>query len=269
MSIVAFKKKSVIQYGSNRSGKPPGGYWLSQGPFGGLATSVAVGGNNFSPEGFSINGGRRFISVGKDMKFSQQGTPFRGIYPIGNGGFGGQYYQAEPVFNSAVVRTRGDEYMYVKPSVLSTGGMLRQKYRWAYNGQYPNYWVQPVYCSSNLSDNASQGLYLQQKSAANDCVVDVNAQAKYVDHRVNCGPMDCRTTTAHGYKMSITQANAPYTKLIKIPQTSSQHTLHVQRKCANPSPAQKPFPPAVNGDPCNQVIILRAPTSTATALSFV
>ena len=34
MSLVAFKKKSVIQYGSNRSGKPPGGYWLPQGPFG-------------------------------------------------------------------------------------------------------------------------------------------------------------------------------------------------------------------------------------------
>ena len=28
------KRKSVIQYGSNRSGKPPGGYWLPQGPFG-------------------------------------------------------------------------------------------------------------------------------------------------------------------------------------------------------------------------------------------
>ena len=34
MSIVAFKKKSVINYGANRSGKPPGGYWLPQGPFG-------------------------------------------------------------------------------------------------------------------------------------------------------------------------------------------------------------------------------------------
>ena len=34
MSLTAFKRKSVINYGSKRSGKAPGGYWLPQGPFG-------------------------------------------------------------------------------------------------------------------------------------------------------------------------------------------------------------------------------------------
>ena len=34
MSLTAFKRKSVINYGSKRSGIPPGGYWLPQGPFG-------------------------------------------------------------------------------------------------------------------------------------------------------------------------------------------------------------------------------------------
>ena len=29
-----FKNKSVIKHGSKRSGVPPGGYWLPQGPFG-------------------------------------------------------------------------------------------------------------------------------------------------------------------------------------------------------------------------------------------
>ena len=43
MSIVAFKKKSVILYGSNVSGKPPGGIWLNRGPFGKGGTVGAVG----------------------------------------------------------------------------------------------------------------------------------------------------------------------------------------------------------------------------------
>ncbi len=42
--------------------------------------------------------------------------------------------------------------------------------------------------------------------------------------------------------MNLMQSNAAYTKTIKQPQDSSQHTLRIQRKCANPSPAQKPFP---------------------------
>ena len=34
MSIVAFKKKSVIKHGSKRSGRTPGGEFVTQGPFG-------------------------------------------------------------------------------------------------------------------------------------------------------------------------------------------------------------------------------------------
>lgn len=257
MSIVAFKRKSVIQYGANRSGKPGPGYWLPQGPFG-KDSYLLQPQNLYGPVGFSLNGGGRSIPrVKRDLKFSQQGTRFRGVYPIGHGGFGGQYFQAEPVLNSRIVQTRGDRYKYIKPSSLSTAGMLERKYMWINNGQYPNYWVQPVYPTGTMSDNASQGLYIHQKSAANDCVVDVNSAAKYVGHVVSCGPMDCHTTTARGYKMAVTQRNAPYTKMIRIPQDSSQHTLHVQRKCANPKPWQMPFPYAVNADACNQVVQLR------------
>ena len=35
--------------------------------------------------------------------------------------------------------------------------------------------------------------------------------------------------------------------MLNIPQTASQYTLQVQRKCANPVGALKPFPFAVNG----------------------
>ena len=45
--------------------------------------------------------------------------------------------------------------------------------------------------------------------------------------------------------MNLLQANAPYTKSIKIPIDASQQTLRIQRRCTNPSPWQKPFPYAV------------------------
>ena len=76
MSIVAFKRKSVIQYGANVSGKPPGGYWLPQGPFGRNRTinSYMLEQNSkyYGAEGFSINGGTRSKGrVGQNMKFSK------------------------------------------------------------------------------------------------------------------------------------------------------------------------------------------------------
>ena len=74
MSIVAFKKKSVIQYGSKRSGKPPGGYWLPQGPFGVNTYSLVEGKENYGAVGFSLNGTHRNVGyVGKDSKFSRNG----------------------------------------------------------------------------------------------------------------------------------------------------------------------------------------------------
>ncbi len=257
MSIVAFKKKSIIQYGSKRSGVPTDVHWLPQGPFG-LPTSL----NSVMLEetrykkglsGFSLNGPKRNVGyVGQNMRFSKNGTPFRGIYPRGSGGIGGTYPNPLPVFNAppSYAEVLGNQEDYNKPSVLSTRGMLRQKYRWAYSGKFPNYWVQPNYGTSNLSDNTSQGLYIHEKSVANDCVVDVNAESKYVGNFIRCGPCGCRTTPARGYKMVLQQSNAPYGKQIKIPQTASQQIIHVQRKCVDQTKAQKPYPPPTNGDSC-------------------
>ena len=87
MSIVAFKKKSVINYGANRSGKPPGGYWLPQGPFGHATSALKQAIHNYGAVGFSINGPHRNVGyIGKDSKFSRNGTPFRGVHAYGNGG---------------------------------------------------------------------------------------------------------------------------------------------------------------------------------------
>jgi len=244
MSIVAFKKKSVINYGSNRSGKPPGGFWLPQGPFGSSTTALKTAITTYGPEGFSINGGHRNVGyIGKTYKFSKQGTPFRGAYPIGNGGTYGNYETPQPVFNSREVDVLGQQYLYIKPSVLSNYGMLRKKYKWAYNGQYPNNWVQPV-LTGNQTDTNSSGVYIHNKSAANMCNIDINKSYKFIGNIKKCGPTLCSTSTAK-FKYNDMARNAPYTKFTQQPMTSSEYTLYIQRGCANPTGETKPFPYAV------------------------
>lgn len=243
MSIVAFKKKSVIQYGSKRSGSTPGGYWVTQGPFGPLSNPSITG---YGQNGFSINGGHRNVGyIGKTYQMSKQGTPFRGVTPCwGSGGCCGTYKKSRPVFNVDEVIVLGDQYKYIKPSVLSNKGMLNKKYRWIASGQYPNYWVQPNY-SGNQVESASQGVYIHNISASNDCINDVNNPDKYTNFVHKGGPTLCYTSAAR-FKFNDMARNGPYTKTIAQPLTSSQQTLRIQRKCANPTGALKPFPFAVN-----------------------
>ena len=245
MSIVAFKKKGIIQFGSNISGNKGlggggggGGSWLNQGPFG---PKGHIGGE-IGP-GFSINGGiRSGTYIGKNMSMSKNGTPFRGIHARGSGGVRGRYPKAEPTMNAGIayIDITGNQAKFIKQSSLSTNGMLEKKYMWINNGQYPNNWVQP---DGNLPYNFSQWLYIQKKAAANDCVTDVNTPEKYIGHIKAC--------TATNYPLSRTTyntkaANGAYTKNIHVAQTASQYTLRVQKRCANPLGPQKPFPFAAN-----------------------
>jgi hypothetical protein len=270
MSLTAFKRKSVINYGSKRSGSAPGGVWLPQGPFGHSKTGLQFAIDNPGPVGFSINGGHRNVGgVGREMKMSKSGTPYRGTQPIGFGGTYGKYPSAilvgnaatsssgaipnagskqpavQPVLNSSVVNTMGTQYLYIKPSTLSTYGMLRQKYRWAYNGKYPNYWVQPNY-TGNQTDTASQGLYVQNLASANTCNLKVNDDAIYEGHIVTCGPTLCTPgrSTAR-FKYNDMARNAPYTKILGQPVSYGQYNLYLTRGCENPVGPQKPFPFAV------------------------
>jgi len=269
MSLTAFKRKSVINYGSKRSGTAPGGYWLPQGPFGHSTKGLQLAIQNFGPAGFSINGGHRNVGgVGRDMKMSKSGTPYRGTQPIGFGGTYGKYPSAvligsngkysgainnahnkaplvQPVLNSRVVDTMGTQYLYVKPSVLSTHGMLDKKYRWAYYGTYPNYWVQPNY-TGNQTDTASQWLYIQNKAAANTCNLKVNNVGAYEANFSSCGPTLCTPgrSTAR-FKYNDMARNAPYTKTIGQPVSYQQYNLYITRGCNNPVGPQKPFPYAV------------------------
>ena len=246
MSIVAFKKKSVINYGSKRSGTTPGGYWLPQGPFGRSTTVLKEAIQNYGAKGFSLNGGHRNVGyIGKDSKFSRNGTPFRGVHAYGNGGTYGKYARPEPVFNVNRVIVLGDQYLYIKPSVLSTYGQLQKQYRWARNGQYPNYWVQPLVGGTWQADTKSQGMYLHTKQAANTRYINVNDKDKYVGYIKNCGgPALCSNTTAM-YTYNDLARNAPYTKELYEPISSSEYTTYIQRGCVNPKGKQKPFPYAV------------------------
>jgi hypothetical protein len=261
MSLATFKKKSINKYASATkiSGKPPGGYFLPQGPFGGSNNNfLSIALESPGVEGFSLNGNHRNIGyVGKTYKFSKNGTPFRGVYPMGSGSRLGTLRGAseynrviEPVYNVNEVIVLGDQYKYVKPTVLSNFAMLRKKYKWAYYGQYPNYWVQPNYAQTNQSETKSQGKYLHDLTVANICVEDINNSAKYVGHIKNCGATTCHTTPAL-FKYNDVARNAPYTKILYQPLTSSEQTLRIQRKCADPSGKQKPFPYATNGNSCN------------------
>jgi len=268
MSLTAFKKKSVINYGSKRSGKTPGGVWLPQGPFGHSTTGLQIAINNPGLKGFSLNGGHRNVGgVGRDMKMSKSGTPYRGTQPIGWGGTYGKYPSAtlvgsdtftgavpnagskqgvvQPVLNSQIVDTMGTQYIYIKPSVLSTKGMLDKKYRWAYYGQYPNYWVQPNY-TGNQTDSASQWLYIQNKSAANTSSLKVNNVGTYEGYIVNSGPTLCTPgrSTAR-FKFDDMARNGPYTKTLYQPVSYAQYNLYLTRGCNNPIGDQKPFPYAV------------------------
>ena len=260
MSIHTFKKKSIITgVGVKISGKPGYGIWLSQGPFGSKFANNFTHQSEYGTNGFSLQGGRRTNSyIGKTYAMSTNGTPFYGVFPVGNGGCCGTYPQSQPVFNcpEAKVITRGKQYQFIKPSVLSTKGMLEKKYMWINNGKYPNYWVQPVYCNNNLSDNASQEVYIHNKAAQNITVNNTNAYWKYLNHTgcnknankaTNTYYAGCKNSTNANYNSyNIISSNGIYTKFLTIPQDSSQYTLQIQRKCANPIGRQKPFPFAWN-----------------------
>jgi hypothetical protein len=269
MSLTAFKRKSVINHGSKRSGKGPGGIWLPQGPFGHSTHGLQLAIDNPGPVGFSINGGHRNVGgVGRDMKMSKSGTPYRGTQPIGFGGTSGRYPSAllvgsegqytgavqppnnpspvvQPVLNSRIVDTMGTQYLYIKPSVLSTHGMLDKKYRWAYYGKYPNYWVQPNY-TGNQTDTASQMLYIQNKASANTCNLKVNNTATYEGYFVRMSPTLCtpgRSTAK--FKYNDMARNGPYTKTLGQPVSYGQYNMYLTRGCNNPLGPQKPFPYAV------------------------
>jgi hypothetical protein len=139
--------------------------------------------------------------------------------------------------------------------------MLEKKYKWINNGQYPNYWVQPVYCNSNLSDNVSQQVYIDTLAAKNITVNNTNKPEKFVNYYKKGGATGCSTTIAKYTSYNIMSANGLYTKDLYIAQTAGQQILQIQRKCANPNGSQKPFPFAANNTHTPSIRSLGASTA--------
>lgn len=261
MSIQTFKKKGIIiANGVKISGKPAYRFWVSQGPHGPLQQNNIL---PFGQSGFSLEGSRRTGTyIGKTYRMSKSGTPFYGQFPIGWGGTNGRYPKSEPLLNcpEVLVNVRGTQFEYTKPSVISTKGMIERKYKWIHTGKYPNYWVQPVYPNSNLSDNASQGVYIHNVASSNICVNNTNKFNKFIYYYRPGGSTGCSTTTALYNSYNIISGNGLYTKMLNIPQNSSQYTLQIQRKCTNPTGIQKPFPNAANNTHVPSIVSLSSST---------
>jgi hypothetical protein len=120
MSIVALKRKTIAKVNISGSGKIQN--WMVQGPFGSSGPTVV------RSTGFSINGGHRNQGyIGQtSLSRSITRTPFRGAHPMGTGGCCSTY-KDDVLFNCGRCLNNAD---YIKPSVLTTKGMLAKKLKW-------------------------------------------------------------------------------------------------------------------------------------------
>lgn len=222
MSIHTFKRKSVAKL--NLSGKSPEQTWIMQGPFGKFEPVKAK-----ASGGFSINGGYRNVgAVGPtNLGRSVTRTPFRGTEPVGHGGCCGTYKRA--IFNSGSCSANNNNY--IKPSVLSTKGMLDKKYKW-FNSNGPTWVVKP---GDTYPLNSSQGLYIEQvkTEAAVHKTSDISGNG--LPYAANTGGCSNRTMNFTGTKRI---PCAGYTKTVPVTISSGENIAYRQRGCLAQSGAQ-------------------------------
>jgi hypothetical protein len=238
MSLQTMKKKSTILHGTNRSVKGPGGMWITPRHNGPIYSSDS---------GFSLQGGHRNKGrVGQSSAMSKSGTPYKGIYPKAHGGIHGRYPTPQPLLNAPPVRVdiSGNQHLYIKPSVLSTRGMMRGKYKWAYTGMFPNYWVQPNY-TGNQTDTSSQGMYIRQKASAYVSDLGVSVEPKDNVIKTCESALGCNERSTAGRTYNNIASSGKYSKNIRQPTTYDTYNMYLTRKCDNPTTGQKPFPYAV------------------------
>ena len=235
--------------GVSISGRSPGGVWITRGPFKTNTTHIVNENNN----GFSINGGHRNIGrVGKTWLNSKVFTPYQGAYAKGYGGCCGTYYQGQMVYPIREVNTRGTEYKYIKPSVLSNRGMLELNYQCIWNGQYPTNIVSPE-GNNNLLNN-TDGVYTHTKASANMCVTGTY---NHTDSPIT------PTVNYESYRNCKSQCNINNrVKTLYAPYDASTYTTIIQQKCANPTLLQQPIPGPKNGNSLNAIDLSVLKTTT-------
>ena len=134
MSIVAMKRKTIAKTNISGSGRVQ--QWMVQGPYGPSNTPVVTPGT-----GFSINGGHRNQGYVGQTSLSRSivRTPFRGANPVGTGGCCSTYSD-HVISNCGNCLNNPD---YIKPSVLTTKGMLAKKLKWR-NGNTKTKYGEPA-----------------------------------------------------------------------------------------------------------------------------
>jgi hypothetical protein len=197
MSLSTFKKKSVTLHGTNISGKVP--------------------------FGFSLNGNvRNNTYIGKDCIRSLAGTPMRGQYPYGYGGECGRYptYIMYNVYQDSAV---GNASIAPQNTVLTTYGMLQNRYRCIYNGTYPTNVVKNVY-TGDMTDNSSQGVYIDKVVSANSCV-------RTADKKIATGDR-CLLASGNTRVYPGTDVGG-YTKPNKGATDSDTYIQYIKKNCSN------------------------------------
>ncbi len=225
MSLHTFKKKSIAKL--NLSGRSPEQTWMVQGPYGKLTPSFVK-----ASGGFSLNGGFRNVgAVGPtNLGKSVTRTPFRGPEPMGHGTCCGTYRR--DIHNSGSCSANNNNY--IKPSVLSTRGMLDKKYKWfSSNMMSGKGWV--VKPGDNYPLNSSQGLYIEQvkTEAALHKTSDISGNG--LPYAAKVGGCNNRTLNFTGTKRI---PCASYTKTVPVTITSGENIPYRQRNCLAQTGAQ-------------------------------
>jgi len=256
ISILKHKAQNSVPRYSKISGKKTDKYWLYAGPYGNENT---VSGQIFidglksinrgmminglaNNSGFSVTGSNRNVGgVGTTYLNSVVRTPFRGIYPVGYGGLRNTYESNRDtiVLNQMVGSTyteSANNSEVVKPPVLSNSGMLSRKYRWAYNGVYPNYVVSSLDYTGNQTESSSYGLYIHNKKSINDCYYNVNNPEVYAKDAIKESEICLSGCDRYGNKrnngtsIEMLMNQAPYGKTLYQPMTASEY-LTKKTKC--------------------------------------
>jgi hypothetical protein len=224
-SLVVLKNKTAAKYKlSNRrpSASAVEKHWMPHGPFGSNKTVTSVmlrhGTQNKGQYGFATNdtAGRSLRYIGKTSAMSAVRTPFRGVNPVGHGGFSGQYYNPPTnEFTSGFesrMYIRGNQHKYKNPALLSSKEMVKRRFGWLKH-QYHVKNSQSSLCRKpvalNIPSHGEFISHLHQKTLCRNDVNDVN-------------DINARNTKGHSVK------------------THGDHIMRLQKKARCPEPDAQP-----------------------------
>ena len=264
MSIVTMKRKtaaSVPRGGRPISGRHPGGLWVLKQP------SCCSGADEEEEvaagiEGFSLNGGQRNITNAQERKMSSIRTPYKGVHAIGHGGSGGKYSHGPDstvmAITPANVSVNGNQHEIIKPSTLSTFGLLKHKYPQIYSGAtYPRLWVKPMYTGWQ-TNTSSQGVYLYKLArsragcdglttaavdVANMTSGSINVLLSRADENGNGNGNGASSTMKREFGTATECPVGFYAKKLHKPDDYSTYLQQRNRACLFPTTPV--FPPAV------------------------